>query len=392
MFISKVRVFKEDITNFGMFNFWRVRGFFLKIVKAKLVKGNLIWIIKQMFKYIYIRIADYLGISPLTGPIMGGIVVTYRCNYQCPMCNVAGKKSERKEFNTQEMIEVIDDFYGLGIAGLAFVGGEPLLRGDIGILIRYAKYSRGMVVILNTNGHLLSKEEVVDDLLDFPPDNINISLDSDRSYIHDKLRGCPGSFSIVTEGVEKLVFKRNKKKAKCIITLVTVLCRENIEDIESIYSLGRKLNVDHLGFIPLHIFNQGVSSYLDNDFRKRIESAVNFLISKKEEGSKPLIENSVKYLRMFSLALTGQKLPLKCTAGYTSYFVDTYGDVFGCWPYVELGKTVGNIKKQSMSDLWQSDEYNRLRKTMKNCRGCFWNCQTELNLLFNKIEKISKVN
>jgi len=359
----------------------------LRIGKKILFSGNLKWTAEQMVKYICIKCADHLRISPLSGPFMGDIIVTYRCNYRCPMCGFVGKQYAGKEFDTQYMISLLDDIYKLGTTAVVFSGGEPLLRKDIGVLIRHAK-RKGMIVYLITNGHLLSEENVIEDVLKIPPDNINISLDSARPDTHDRLRGYSGSFTVVKEGIQKLIFKRNKKKARCIITTVTVLSEENIDEVKDIYSLSSKLEVDAVGFIPLQTFQEKTISCSDEGFYRKVESAIDFLISKKRRKGKPIVENTVRYLSMFPLALTGRESAVRCIAGYASCFVDAYGNVFGCLPRVETGEIIGNIKEKPLPEIWNSAEYNRWRMKMRDCRCCFWNCQTELNLLFNKIENI----
>ena len=98
-------------------------------------------------------------------PVLGSFFVTYRCNHFCDMCpthetdrEVRGPRG--KEPGTDRMLALVDQMVDLGVLGIGFTGGEPLLRKDLDALVRRAA-ARGVLVHLNTNGFLLDDASLV---------------------------------------------------------------------------------------------------------------------------------------------------------------------------------------------------------------------------------------
>lgn len=78
---------------------------------------------------------------------------------------------------------------------------EPLLRKDLFTLGSYVK-SKGLVFNLQTNGVLLSK--YARQAVETGTDVLRVSLDGPPE-IHDKIRGIPGTFNRVIEGLRKVI-------------------------------------------------------------------------------------------------------------------------------------------------------------------------------------------
>jgi MoaA/NifB/PqqE/SkfB family radical SAM enzyme len=317
--------------------------------------------------------------------MLGTLVLTYRCTYSCPMCSVASS-SDEDELDTAAVKALVDDFAAMGTPGLALTGGEPLLREDVFEVIGRAR-SRGMVVNLSSNGHLLSEPGVIDRLLEDPPDNLNISLDSASREAHDRLRNCPGSFDRVVEGIRALVARKGGAGTPFDITVVSVLTDRSFAEVGEICNLAQELGVDAVGFIPFHSFSGG-RRRLDSRRLREIENGVEALIARKRARRRPRIDNSRRYLEALPLAMAGEDSPVRCSSGYTTCFVDARGDVFACWPHVEMGRAIANVEGSSLRAIWRSAAYARRRREMRACRACYWNCQTELNLLFSPLQTI----
>jgi MoaA/NifB/PqqE/SkfB family radical SAM enzyme len=361
------------------------RGSYLRLARERLRDGRFPWLVNQGLRTASIALADRLHLPPLTGPLLGTLVVTYRCNYNCPMCPVASEAGQ-DELDTAAVESLVDEFAAMGTPGLAITGGEPLLRDDVIQIIRRAR-SHGMVVNLSTNGHLLTEDHILDRLVGDPPDNVNVSLDSALPEWHDRLRGFPGSFERVVEGIRGLVARRAGEKASFHITLVSVLTERSFSKVNDLCRLAEELGVDAVGFIPYHSF-AGTKREIDPRSWGEITAGVEALIARKRAGSRPWIDNTRRYLKTLPLAMAGVDAPVRCSSGYTTCYVDAHGDVFGCWPHVELRRPIGNVKDSSLRSIWRSADYARLRREMRTCRACYWNCQTELNLLFSPFQQI----
>lgn len=361
------------------------RGSLLRVVRERLRSGRFPWLVGQGLRGAAIAAADRLRLPPITGPLLGTLVVTYRCTYSCPMCSVAGGSGEG-ELDTSAIESLVDQFADLGTPGLAITGGEPLLRDDVFQIIRRAK-ARGMIVNLSTNGHLLTEGDLVERLLGDPPDNVNISLDGSSASRHDRLRGHPGSFDRVVDGIRRLAERRDATGTPMHITVVSVLTEKSFGEANAFCDLVGQLGADAVGFIPHHSFS-GKKTKIAANHWKEIKGGVAALLARKRDDAQPAIDNSRRYLEMLPLAMAGEETPVRCSSGYTTCFVDAYGDVYGCWPDVELHRPVGNTDGSTLREIWGSAEYSNRRREMRNCRACFWNCQTELNLLFRPFQRI----
>ena len=152
-------------------------------------------------------------------------------------------------------------------------------------------------------------------------------------------------------------------------------------------SIAEELGVDAVGFIPHHSFSGG-RRQLDPRRLREIEAGVEALIARKRAPTRPRIDNSRRYLETLPLAMAGVDSPVRCSSGYTTCFVDARGDVFGCWPHVEMGRAIANVGGSSLRAIWHSAAYASRRREMRACRACYWNCQTELNLLFSPLRRI----
>ncbi len=329
------------------------------------------WAVSQALKYFNLKTGR------LPGPIMGFLIPTYKCNSKCVMCNLASRAdNKRKEMDAPGIKNIIDEFSDLRVSGINFTGGEPLLRDDIFDFIKYAK-NKKFVVSLGTNGILLN-EEKINRLLKAEPDNVNISLDASNGELFSKIRGVdPEIFDRIANSIKSLSDLKKRGKKKLAICIVTVISKYNIQDIDNIIRLAAEIGADKIGFTPLHDFSKGTISCKDD-----ISINVDRLISESKNAHIE-IDNTVRYLNMCNIAFGGGKFPEKCYSGPTSIIADCYGNVYPCWPFLELGVNVENTKSKTLKEVWHSPEYHQVRQGMKDCRACFWDCHSELNIFLN---------
>ena len=87
-------------------------------------------------------------------------------------------------------------------------------------------------------------------------------------------------------------------------------------------------------------------------------------------------------MSFYPKALRAEPSPLTCYVGYHNVIVDTYGNVYACTVMYQNGRAVGNVREQPLPELWRSEAYQRHREELTGCKACFWNCHTELNLIY----------
>ena len=112
-----------------------------------------------------------------TQALYAQLVVTDNCNLSCGYCNEYIPGAPPVPFTTLQ--ERIDQLDALGVMVYDLLGGEPLLHPDLCRVIGHikSKRSHGNLVILITNGFLLTAEKIAA-LNDAGLDMMQISVDS----------------------------------------------------------------------------------------------------------------------------------------------------------------------------------------------------------------------
>ncbi|HAL47938.1 MAG TPA: heme biosynthesis protein, partial [Dehalococcoidia bacterium] len=128
---------------------------------------------------------------------------TNRCNLRCDHCYLSAGDQGKDELSLDEGRRLIDEMFAAGTRMLILTGGEPLMRRDIVDLASHAS-GKGMVVVLGTNGMLLSPR-TVRELKDAGISGVGISLDSLKPELHDDFRGVPGAWEGAVRGIRTCV-------------------------------------------------------------------------------------------------------------------------------------------------------------------------------------------
>jgi MoaA/NifB/PqqE/SkfB family radical SAM enzyme len=352
-------------------------------------EGRVRWLAHQATKLAGIPLGHRLG-RPLCGPVFGTLMITYRCNNSCVMCDYPQRAARatlggRRELDTAALKAVLGDFAALGTTGMAISGGEPTLRPDLDELLRTVK-RLGMVASITTNGSMLADESRAAALLETGIDLVNVSIDGADAAMHDGLRRRPGNFEEVRAAVGHLTRLRSAINPKVVINAVSVLSWRNLHQAEAIMRTALDMGCDRVGFMPVHAFDHldtaplGAQGDVPADEPARVAARLKRL--RRDEA----IDSSDAYLDLIGPALQGRPSELRCYVGYFHSVVDAYGDVFACAPWVSTRPPLGNVTRTPLREVWSSARYAEARREIGACRGCYWNCMTELNLLFNRIQ------
>lgn len=372
-----------------------MRSSYLSYTWKRVKERKLNWLAEQLFKFPLIKLGHLIN-RPLCGPVHGIIFVTYRCNYNCVFCNLPQRAKENKEvglkeLTTEELKRVIDDFAKIGTTGMGFTGGEPLIRSDIYALIAYAR-SKKLFTHLSHNGFFVANKNVAQAILDSGLEAINVSLDGPNAQSHDWSRGTPGAFEKAVMGIKNLVYLRKKHKNKIQIMVTCVITEKNLDEVVDLVYFVKGLSIDRIGFMPVQdLAVQGDPKKRPTRFKvknlQRANQVIDELIALKRKGFDDgfSIDTTVEYFELFKDSFAGKLLPIPCFAGFVTYAIDPYGNIYPCFSWVEMNKPLANIRQISLKDYWNCEEMRKVREETKKCRACFWNNQTELNVFFNKL-------
>jgi len=305
-------------------------------------------------------------------PILGTLIVTYRCDLACSMCDLPRRGNRTEELDAEGLKGVLDAFRDLGVLGVGITGGEPLLRPDALAVARHGA-DRGLLMHLNTNGTFVTPE-VAAEIADSGLASVNVSLDGPDAATHDAQRGRAGSFRRVLRAVARLCAVPRRRFR---VALTCALGEDNAAHAGALLDRARDLGVDRVGFIPIHEFP--ANRVATGSRPGALEGAASTLLAR--HGRDPLLDNSRAYLELFGAAYRGERNPVPCTAPRTSIVVDCYGSVFPCVPLNSANEAVG---RGDPREVWRSRTYEDARRKLRDCRACFWNCHTELNLALRR--------
>jgi MoaA/NifB/PqqE/SkfB family radical SAM enzyme len=310
---------------------------------------------------------------------------TYVCTCRCVFCNrwKDGSQHTARELSYDEMTSLIDQAYDLGVRLVSLSGGEPFLKRGILDAMRYAR-GKGMITVVPTNGTLINENNVDDVLSAF--DYITVSLDSLDRRRHDEIRGVAGTFDKAMRSIGLLKLRARHTK----ISVQSVMTARNTGDILEINKVMSARGID-TSFQPVHDGCQNgftVSEGHYTDFgQDDLSGARQRLMSEYEYPS--LLEKMLLrqyYARAFDFLLDPESTreAVTCFAGSLSFMVDPYGEVFPCDP---LRTSMGNVRTQTLSQIWCSERMTDFRKVMKNGRtcNCWLLCAAPANLNLSKV-------
>jgi MoaA/NifB/PqqE/SkfB family radical SAM enzyme len=176
---------------------------FIKFARPDRFSYHLPPVKSRAYERFYRNIIDR-GLGREWGPHAVTIAVTQDCNASCVHCS-AFRRSGGGSLTTGEWCDVIDQCAELGITDIIITGGEPLLRPDLDVLVRRI-VENDCVADIFTNGSMLN-EENLEKISAAGCDTLFVSLDSPVPEEHDSLRGVPGLYDKVIEGIKLAVSK-----------------------------------------------------------------------------------------------------------------------------------------------------------------------------------------
>lgn len=149
--------------------------------------------------------------------------ITARCSQACPYC--WGPRRFRNPVNTETAQRIIDRIRELGVRRIVFTGGDPLLRADAPVLIRYAK-EQGLETALSTTGDYVTPEI----LRDSAPylDLISLPLDGATEEVNSRTKH-PRHYAAVMQALSWL-----RDFPRIDVKVCTPVTNRNLDDIANI--------------------------------------------------------------------------------------------------------------------------------------------------------------
>jgi MoaA/NifB/PqqE/SkfB family radical SAM enzyme len=188
-----------------------------------------------------------LGARRLLGrksPFQMTLSLTNRCNFRCVYCHIP--LQHREEMSTDEWLRAIDELAAGGMGRASLIGGEPMVRRDVGPIIRHLK-RLGVHTSMNTNGWFVA--ERIDEVA--PLDLACVTLDGPEE-LHDRQRH-PGSYRRAVEAIEVL-----RRRGVQVVTM-TVLTGDGVGTVEHVLGVAREhgvrafFQIEHHADMDVHL-------------------------------------------------------------------------------------------------------------------------------------------
>ncbi|UCE96507.1 MAG: radical SAM protein [Candidatus Bathyarchaeota archaeon] len=288
--------------------------------------------------------------KPLSAPLRMDLALTFQCQNKCLHC-YAGGPHTTSELTTQQWKEVIETLERIGVFIVTFTGGEPTLREDLPELLKHAQDS-GIVTGLITNGRRLQHKKFVKTLEDTGLDFVQITLESHKAAVHDKITCAKGSWRETVAGIKNVV------KTQIYVTTNTTLNRYNSADFLDTVDFLKELNVAAFGCNSLIYSGKAVE--VVDEFALSSEVLRELLLNIREKAShlglRFLWYTPTQYCNLDPVKLgLGVK---SCTAASINMCVAPNGDVFPCQSYFE---SLGSILKVEWGEIWGHPLAQQLR-------------------------------
>lgn len=329
------------------------------------------------------------------------IRITDICNLRCHTCGQWGDSGflhgkdlgmlRRQEVTAKRYTELFQDLVSHGHKPNVYIwGGEPTMYRELEEVIRQAT-NLALPTSIATNGHRLS--QFADFFVRNPLFLLQVSIDGHDPQTHNATRPATGekdSYGDLTRGLKAV--RRAKKELKSTLPVVaslTVISQQNVKHLLDIYNTFKE-DVDVFVFYLSWWIDEKHARLHEDDFGKRFGTApslhrgwlgnwkpsdYNFLsgqLSKlrqlgKQQGPAVTIIPDITSPLLLKEYYTNHSNNFgynECISIYQAAELDSNGNMSPCRDYHDY--IVGNVKEQTITELWNSSHYKKFRKNLKD--------------------------
>ena len=286
----------------------------------------------------------------------GTVIVTYRCNARCTMCNRYKAPSKPEEEISIETIKKLPQMYFTNITG-----GEPFIRSDLKDIVREL-YKKSDRIVISTNGFFTDR--IIDLCKEFPNVGIRVSIEG-LEDTNNAIRGLENGFNRGYTTLKKLV-EMNHPDVGFGMTVQDA----NAKDLVPLYELSNEMNME---FATASLHNSFYFVEAKNIIKDRPMVAQNFenLINELLKSNSPKKWFRAYFNHGLINYIYGQKRLLPCDMAFDTFFIDPYGDVMPCNGTKEK-EVMGNLNEQSWDELWASEQADKVRAKVRGCNRNCW--------------------
>ena len=286
----------------------------------------------------------------------GTVIVTYRCNARCTMCNRYKAPSKPEEEITLETIKKLPKMYFTNITG-----GEPFIREDLPDIVREL-YKKSDRIVISTNGFFTDR--ILKLCEEFPNVGIRISIEG-LEKTNNEIRGLSDGFNRGYTTLKKLVEMKHPD-----VGFGMTVQDKNAKDLVALYDLSNEMGME---FATASLHNSFYFVEAKNIIHDRPMVAKEFenLINKLLASKSPKKWFRAYFNHGLINYIYGQPRLLPCDMAFDTFFIDPYGDVMPC-NGTKCKEVMGNLNNQSWDELWNSEQAEEVRNVVRHCTRNCW--------------------
>ena len=298
------------------------------------------------------------------------------CNMRCEHCFYWTHLNKRDDLTVEEIFGLSRS---LGkIENLNLSGGEPFLRKEFAeICAQFIRHNGVRQIYVPTNGWFADKTiAAITKVLEQPDIDLfvaELSLDGMAEF-HDRFRVAHGSFRRAMATYDALA-ELQRKDPRLRIHAISTATDVNVDEIRKLttYLYERCPKMDHhnLAIIRGDRKNPALITPPLDQYAALFEYIRGLWADREADRYGASVEPMLQWAKIKTLEKKTQIV--KCRAGIMTTVISANGDVSVC----ELHEPLGNLRKSSFWEIWNSEKANALRKSIA-CKAC--HCTTEVFL------------
>jgi MoaA/NifB/PqqE/SkfB family radical SAM enzyme/peptidoglycan/xylan/chitin deacetylase (PgdA/CDA1 family)/glycosyltransferase involved in cell wall biosynthesis len=296
---------------------------------------------------------------------------TSRCNARCVMCPVSfrppgdnGMDLDRSVFD--KLLSVIPTAKQINL----FSSGEPTIARDILYVIDETSRMRNSeaVIWLSTNGKRLPPR-ILESVM-APRMGLQFSVDGGTKEVFDYVRRGI-AFEELCRSLE-LAQERKGTQPFPALSFSTTLSKRNIHDLANIFALAKRYGIQHVYFYEADPEVAEEEQYaLDETDRGVFDAQLPSIEQTRVPYSNGLYFRGLEGLRAAEPPPPANPPVIHCLAPWTVFHQRADATVRTC---CTLRKSMGNLRHASFEEIWNGEEYVKLRRAFVEQSGIPGTC------------------
>jgi len=282
------------------------------------------------------------------------IEITRKCPNKCLHCSSLSDENCKELLDYDRLIEVVLDAIKLGATKICLSGGEPFLHSRISDIIGFVAF-QGLETYVYTSGVMFDEKNQITSINKSILKNISskvtkliFNIEAATSNTYDEIMGTKNCFEKMKQSI------RDAHSLSITTEAHFVPMKLNIDEVESVVDLCKKLKISKLSFLRLVLHgraqeNKDLIFLSDDDLEK-------FKVELER-----LKEQSEMDIRI-GVPLSAKESYHECEAANGKLNIKYDGNVFPCEVFKSISHGLKeiipeNIHKKSLIEIYNNSTY-----------------------------------